>query len=116
MAFRASCCSVWSVPVSCGAAVPAIAASCPQPQTIWGHAVPHRRHSLFAWQDVTQLTSFLITVPCSIAKDSAANDLESNFCDIVFKMSRDAFDHSLLMMDLYMVTGSQTRRMLENFS
>ena len=79
-------------------------------------AVPHRCCSPFAWQEITRLKSSLVAVLCSIARDSAASDFENNLHEVVFKMSRDAFDHSLLMMDLYMVTGSQTRRILENFS
>lgn len=48
-------------------------------------------------------------------RDPAGSDLESHL-DEAFKMSRDAFDHCLLTLDLHVVTGSQTRRKLENFS
>lgn len=52
----------------------------------------------------------------STGRDSAASDSESHLDEAEFKKSRDAFDHCLLMMDLHVVTGSQTRRKLENFS
>lgn len=50
--------------------------------------VPHRGHSPLAWQEIMQLTSSPITVPCAIARGSAASDFENNFHEVLLKMSR----------------------------
>lgn len=71
-------------------------------------AAPQRGRSLFAWQERIRLQSSLIAVPCSVARGSAASDFENKLHEVVFKMSCGAFGRNLLMMDLYMVTGSQT--------
>lgn len=52
----------------------------------------------------------------STGRDSTASDSESHLDEAEFKMSCDAFDPCLPTMDLHVVTGSQTRRKLENFS
>lgn len=53
---------------------------------------------------------------CCIARASAASDLENDLHDVVFKTAHGALDYNLLTVDLYMVTGSQMQRILENFS
>lgn len=93
MAFRAACCSVWSLLHCCSAAVPAVMHPCLQPQTVRGDGVGSSFWAI-TWQEVTWLKSSVITVPCSIARDSAANNFEDDLHEAVFKMSRDAFAHS----------------------
>lgn len=44
-------------------------------------------------------------MPPSTGRDPAASDLESPLDEAEFKMSRAAFDHCLLTMDLHVVNG-----------
>lgn len=97
----------------------------PCPQATWGNGVGNpspghwhgrKRHG----SNISSLTMVPPSIerdslPCP-GRDSTGSDLESHLDEAEFKMSRDAFDHCLLTMDLHVVTGSQTRRKLENFS
>lgn len=87
---------------------------------VW--AAPHLVIGM-AGNDMDQINPLIVvppspgrdSLPCP-GRDSAGSDLESHLDEAEFKMPRDAFDHCLLTMDLHVVTGSQTRRKLENFS